>query len=312
MKIINITLISFIFTLFLSCNNKTKNIDPTINESEETLVVNDYDNQLEEALYDGYFIKNQNGYNVSISGSILYLLRENASEDEKKQRFFLHILPSGHNLINLDFEASEHLITKQLSPKFANLQIYKLQLPEIGGPYTINVGQFEFDTRLWETYIDIDLLNKADYSYKNEYVNYVTNNHYLNNFKKAFDEGYFMKHQDTYDLLLDDHTLYYIMTDKDRADLENMFFLHIKFDGKEEILNLDFYGKSFEVGQLLGKEFESYVVLKRDIPNRGKITELATGQFVDESRIWSYVYHLEKMYDDMAFIYDDQYGDVLR
>lgn len=314
MKIRNIILIVFILFSFLSCKNENKNTDTTIIKSDKTTDVkeNPYDIQLGEDLYKGYFIKSENGYDVSIVGNTIYLLRANASEDQKNQRFFLHVIPSKGNIINLDFSASEHLMNEQLSQKFADLRVYQLELPEVEGSYNINVGQFEGDTRLWETYIQVDSLNKVEHSYKNEYIEYATNNHYLEDFKDAFDEGYFMKHQDGYDLLLDDHTLYYIHTDKVKADINSMFFLHIKFDNKDEVLNLDFNGKPFEIDQLLGKKFESFVVLKREIPNNGKITELGTGQFINDERLWSYVYEPEKMYDDMAFIYNDQYGDVLK
>ena len=224
----------------------------------------------------------------------------------------MHVIPSKGNVINLDFPASDHLMTTELSDKFANVVVYKIELPKVEGSYNINVGQFEGDIRTWDTYIQVDLLNKVKHSYKNEYVDHTKNNRYLNKFKDAFDEGYFMKHQDGYDLLLDDHTLYYILTDKDKANLNRMFFLHVKFDGKDEVLNLDFDGKTYEIDKFLGKDFASFVVIKREIPNNGKITELGTGQFNKDDRLWSYVYHPEKMYDDMAFIYDGQYGLILK
>lgn len=37
-----------------------------------------------------------------------------------------------------------------------------------------------------------------------------------------------------------------------------------------------------------------------------------TGQFNRDNRLWPYVYQPEKMYDDIAFIYDDQYGKALK
>lgn len=314
MKIVNSILLIGVLTLFLSCKNDKKSTDETIIDSDAQTNVKDnpFDSQLEEALYDGYFIKNESGYDIVVFENAIYLLRANASEDQKNKHFFMHVIPSKGNLINLDFPASDHQMNGELSDKFANVRVYKLELPEVEGSYNINVGQFEGEIRTWDSYIIVDALNKVEHSYKNEYVEYATNNHYLNDFKEAFDQGYFMKHQDGYDLLLDDHTLYYILTDKGKANLNSMFFLHIKFDGKDEVLNLDFNGKSYEIDQLLGNDFKSFVVIKRVIPDNGKITELGTGQFVNDDRLWSYVYEPEKLYDDMAFIYNDQYGEVLK
>lgn len=314
MKIVNSILIASVLTLFLSCNKDKRNKDANGIESDSQINVEDnyFDSQLEEALYNGYFIKNDSGYDVALLENTLYLLKANASEDQKNKHFFIHVIPKRGNIINLDFPASDHLMKAQLSDKFTNVRVYKLELPKIEGSYNINVGQFEGEKRIWDSYIIGDLLNKVDHSYRNEYVEYAKNNRYLNDFKEAFDQGYFMKHQEGYDLLLDDHTLYYILTDKSKANLDSMFFLHVKFDGKDEVVNLDFTGKSYEIDQLLGKDFESFVVIKREIPNNGTITELGTGQFINDDRLWSYVYEPEKLYDDMAFIYNDQYGDVLK
>lgn len=314
MKTVNSILVISVLTLFLTCKNDKKSNDEIEVKSDRNTKAEDnyFDGELEEALYNGNFIKNEDGYDTVIFNNTLYLLRANASENQKSKHFFMHVIPSNGNLINLDFPASDHLINGQLSDKFVNVRVYKLELPKVEGSYNINVGQFEGNIRLWNSHIIVDLLNKVDHSYKNEYVEYATNNRYLNDFKKAFDQGYFMKHQEGYDLLLDDHTLYYILTDRDKANLNNMFFLHVKFDDKDEVLNLDFKGKPYEIDQLLGKEFEFFVVIKKEIPNNGKITEVETGQFINDNRLWSYVYEPEKLYDDMTFIYNDQYEEVLK
>lgn len=314
MKTLNSFLLIGLIFMFLSCENGKKTTDKNTQNSEEQKDsrINHFDRELEEALYNGHFIKNEKGYDIAISGNTLYLLRANPSEPQENERFFMHIIPKNGKLLNLDFSSTEYLLTNDLSDNFAKVRIYKRELPEVEGSFDINLGQFEGDQRSWESYITMDLLNNEDNLYQNEYVDYTKSNRYLETFKMAFDQGYFMKHQDGYDLLVDDHTLYYICSDKAKANLAYLFFLHVKFDGKEEFLNLDFNGKNHEIDQLLGPDFASFVVIKREIPNNGKITEVATGQFDGDERLWSYVYQLENLYDDISFIYNGHYGEVLK
>ena len=314
MKIVNSILLIGVLTFFLSCKNDKKNNDGTIIENDQQTDVdaNQFDNQLEEALYNGYYIKNENGYDVAILENTLYLLRANASEDQKNKHFFMHILPKNGNPLHFDFLSSEYLMTDQLSENFADVRVYKRDLPKIEGAYDINVGQYEGEIRAWNSYIMVDKLNKVDYKYMNEYVKYTKSNRYLDEFKTAFDEGYFMKHVDGYDMLLDMHTLYYIKENGTDSDLRDMFFLHIKYDHKDKVYNLDFKPQSYQINHVLGNKFENFIILKRNLPQEGKVTEIATGQFDNDYRTWSYVYEIDKLYDDMAFIYDGEYGSALK
>ena len=262
MKIVNSILLIGVLTFFLSCKNDKKNNDGTIieNDQQTDFDANQFDNQLEEALYNGYYIKNENGYDVAILDNTLYLLRANASEDQKNKHFFMHILPKNGNPLHFDFLSSEYLMTDQLSENFADVRVYKRDLPKIEGAYDINVGQYEGEIRAWNSYIMVDKLNKVDYKYMNEYVKYTKSNRYLDEFKTAFDEGYFMKHVDGYDMLLDMHTLYYIKENGTDSDLRDMFFLHIKYDHKDKVYNLDFKPQSYQINHVLGNKFENFII----------------------------------------------------
>lgn len=308
----NLILLIFCSLFIYSCKNDSEKQNTKRTEIQNEDEIKSYrDTEVEEALYEGYFIKNEKGFDIVIHDGNLYLLRSNPSKIEKRNQFFFHLIFKNNELVNLDFSPSEYVMNQDLSGNFANTLVYKRELPSDKSNYDINIGQFNDQGRVWENYIVIDKLNELDHKYNNEYVENTVNNRYLKKFKEAFDQGYFMKHQDEYDLLLDDHTLYYILQDKDKANLNSMFFLHVKFESKEELLNLDFDGRAYEIDELLGKDFTSFVVIKREIPNNGKITELATGQFNEDGRLWSYVYEPERLYDDMRFIYNGQYGEVL-
>ncbi len=308
-------LLPFIACCFfiISCKNDSKkqneiNTNANISQEKKTFK----NKEVENALYNGYFIKNDQGFNVSIYNNAIYLFKLDPSAEERNNHFFLHIIPKKGEVINMDFSPSEHLLNPDLTANYANVLVYKRELPANIKDYDINLGQFTNDGRTWAIYIQPYKLNKAENSYKNEYAAATKTNGYLSALNQAFDQGYFLKHETGFDLLLDGHTLYYIMPNRQNADLKNMFFLHVKFDGKQDLVNLDFEGDAFEIDSFLDDRFKSFIVLKRNIPNRGNITEFATGQFNNEGRLWSYVYEPEKLKENMAFVYNGQYGDVIK
>lgn len=212
----------------------------------------------------------------------------------------------------MDFSPTEFLLNPDLSDKYTNVLVYKRELPTNIKDFDINLGQFTNDGRTWAVYIQTNTLNNKENRYNNEYAAATKTNGYLSAFKQAFNQGYFLKQETGFDLLLDGHTLYYIMANRQNADLKNMFFLHVKFDGNQEIVNLDFEAKDFEIDTFLDDNFKSFVVLKRNIPNQGKITEFGTGQFNKDGRLWSCVYEPDKLIDNMAFVYNGQYSNAIK
>lgn len=309
MKTLKWSLILCLMPLFLACKDdkKTAN-DSTEPQNNSELSQKKYlDKELEEALYNGFFINNEKGYDILLMDSSIYLFKSNPTEQEKTDKFFLHVIPKNGNLINMDFVPTEHSINPDLSDNYANVSVYKRELPKMDVDYAINVGQFNHEKRTWENYIEVGKLNNNDNKYKNEYVENTKSNRYLKDFETAFNEGYFMKQKTGFDLLLDGHTLYYIKPNGTDSDLNDMFFLHVKYEGAEDLRNLDFKGKGFQINTLLGKKYENFIVVKREIPNTGEISEIDTGQFDKNTRSWSIKYILSQLYDDMNFIYNDQY-----
>jgi len=299
--------------LIVSCKNDSKkqsNIDQNTNNSKEIKVFKD--KEVEKALYDGYFIKNTQGFDASIYNGSIYIFKLNPSEEEKSNHFFLHIMPKKGEVINMDFSPSEHLLNPDLSDNYANVLVYKREIPTNIKDFDINLGQFNNDGRTWATYIQINKLNKKENNYKNEYAQATKTNRYLKTFESAFDSGYFIKHQEGFDLLLDGHVLYYIKQNGSDADLKNMFFLHVKFDNKETTHNFDFKGEDYKINALLGEKYQKFIVIKREIIDQGMITEIGTGQFNSNARLWSFVYNIETLYDNMEFVYNGQYGTVLK
>ncbi len=315
MKRILYRLIICTMILSISCKNNKKTNKEDVTETENSKINKSsyLDKELEDALYKGYFAKSENGYDTVLKDNILYLLKKNPTDAEKKDSFFLHILPKGAKEINMDFEATRFRYNDKLSDNFSTVWVYKRELPKIDGPYSIEVGQTDGTKRTWSTSVLVDGLNTKDYIYNNEYVAFTKNNYYLKEFETAFNEGYFMKHQEGFDLLLDNHTVYYIKSNGADSDLEDLFFLHIKYDQSEEVHNYDFNGKAHQINQLLGKKYQNFIILKRDVLDKGEITELSTGQFDKNTRSWSVQYNIEKLYDDINFIYNDQYEeDILK
>ena len=309
------SLLPFITCCFIiiSCKNDSKKqneIHSNANIGKEKKVLKDKD--VENALYDGYFIKNNQGFDVSIYNNAIYLFKLNPSKEDRNNHFFLHIISKKGEVINMDFPPSEHLLNPDLSNNYANLLVYKTELPANIKDYDINLGQFTNEGRTWAVYVQTNLLNDKNYRYKNEYADATQTNRYLKAFESAFDSGYFIKHQVGFDLLLDGHVLYYIKQNGSDADIKDMFFLHVKYDNKEITYNFDFKGEDFMINTLLGEKYQKFIVLKREIADQGTITELGTGQFNSNTRLWSFVYNIESLYDNMEFVYNGQYGTVLK
>ena len=300
--------------LFFSCKDDKKGVDQ-ISDTPEDIGQSQkkyMDSELENSLYNGYFIKSDKGYDLLLFEDFIYLLKSNPTEAEKINRFFLHIIPKEGKMINLDFSPSEYSINTELSNNYSNVSVYRRQLPKVDASYEILIGQLSNDNKTWETYVNVANLNQDANKYKNEYVQNTINNRYLKEFESAFNEGYFMKQNTGFDLLLDGHTLYYIKPNGTINDLQDMFFLHVKYEGKKDMQNLDFRGDGHEINKLLGDKYVNLMVIKRDIPNLGTIDEIETGQFDNKSRSWSERQILSKLYDDVNFIYNDQYNSYLK
>jgi hypothetical protein len=311
MKTFFYTIVLTVSITLVSCKNDKNVKNEVTNDSEKTSDISKtyLDNQLEEALYNGHFIKNEEGYDILLIDNLIYLLKDNPSQEARNTHFFLHVIPKNGSLMNFDFSPTEYLINENLSDNYANVLVYKRELPSVKGAYDINVGQFNDKARTWENYIQVDKMNEQDYKYKNEYVENTKNNRYLNAFESAFNEGYFMKHQLGFDLLLHDHMLYYIRANGTASDLKDMFFLHIKYDNKDAVYNYDFRGEPYQINKLLGEKYENFIVVQRNIPDIGKISEVDTGQFDKDRRSWSVLYRVSELYDNMDFIYNDQYSE---
>ena len=46
--------------------------------------------------------------------------------------------------------------------------------------------------------------------------------------------------------------------------------------------------------------------------NTEKIIEVGTGQFNSSGRTWGVLYNIEKMYDNISYIYDNHYKDYIK
>ncbi len=311
MKKQNLLLI-VILTAFFACKNDQKSSD-TQSESKDMEAVKESfkDDEIENALYTGYFVKTESGFDAVIKDNMLYLLKSNPTESDKSNHFFLHILPKNGKEINMDFAPSEFRYNDQLSDKFADVLVYKRELHDANETSDLNFGQFNEKGRTWNAYVQLDKLSKLDNAYHNEYLENTKNNRFLRHFEQALNEGYYMKDSNNYDLLLNGHTLYYIKANGNASDMEKMMFLHIKFNNEQTDLGLDFKPTEYQINAMLGKKYDNLIVLKREIPDNGKITQLGTGQYDKTGQKWSVVYEVEKLYDNMNFIYDDQYNDIL-
>ncbi len=311
MKMISIVVI-FAMGLLCSCKNdsKTSDTETIKKDSTQNKTVTHKDAELEEALYSGKFIKNKNGFDVAIKGNTVYLLKSNPSAEEKNNHFFLEITKDNTTLSTKDLLPQDLFFSDSLSSNFSKVSIYKYTIKDSQAPFNLLLGQFDDSKRTWYTFIHADELNRNEVGYKNEYVENTKSNRYLNEFESAFNEGYFMKSQDNFDLLLDNHTLYYIKPNGSGPDLKERFFLHVTYEDNERRV-MDFDPKDFQIDKLLGDKYKNFIILKKTIPTSKKIKEIGTGQFKNEIQFWSIVYQIDQLYDNMAFIYDDQYKEFL-
>lgn len=307
-----LTLSVLISGLFLSCKNDSKKSDAenTQNDTTEVKEVDYKDAEIKEALYKGAFLKNEKGFDIAVMGNTIYLLKSNPSEEDKKNHFFLEITKKNISLPTKDLSPQDLFFSDSLSNNFSNILVYKYQIRDVEVPYNLLIGQFDNSQRTWHTFIHADQLTGNEVGYRNEYIENIKENSYLNEFESAFNEGYFMKSQDNFDLLLDDHTLYYIKPNGKDSDLQERFFLHVTYEDNERIV-MAFAPKDFRIDNLLGNKYENFVILKKKIPTTKKIKEIGTGQFKNEVQFWSIVYQIDKLYNDMAFIYDDQYKEFI-
>lgn len=312
-KGISIAFLALMLVFVVSCKNdkKSTDLDSKKTDSTEVQETKIKDKEIENALYNGTFVKNENGFDVSVWNNTIYLLKSNPTEEEKTNHFFLEIIKNGVSSPTKDLSPKDFIFSDSLSSNFSNVLVYKYKFTESDAPFNLLIGQFNDTKRTWNTFIHADQLKSKESSYKNEYVDNTKANLYLNEFESAFNEGYFMKSEKDFDLLLNDHTLYYIKPKGAESELKERFFLHVTFDDKERTVT-DFNGKDFRIDKLLSKKYENFIILKKEIPSDKKIIEIGTGQFKDKIQFWAIAYQIDKLYDNMAFIYDDQYKEFIQ
>lgn len=312
-KGITIASLTILIAFVVSCKNdkKNSNLDPNQTDSEKVPETKLKDKEVETALYNGTFVKNENGFDITVWNNSIYLLKLNPSEEEKTNHFFLEITKNGESSPTKDLSPADLFFSDSLSSNFNNVWVYKYQIPESDPSFNLLIGQFNDTKRTWHTFIHADQLNNKENSYKNEYVDNTKTNQYLNEFESAFNEGYFMKSQENFDLLLNDHTLYYIKPNGIESELRERFFLHVTYADKERLV-FDFNGNDFRMDELLSKKYENFIILKKEIPSDKKIIVIGTGQFKNDIQFWAITYQIEKLYDNMAFIYDDQYKEFIQ
>ena len=68
--------------LVFSCKNDSKQTNSNDNKAEQSTKMLK-DNEIENALYNGTFIKNSNGYDVVAYNNSLYLLKPNPNIEDK-------------------------------------------------------------------------------------------------------------------------------------------------------------------------------------------------------------------------------------
>ncbi|RIA08222.1 hypothetical protein OE09_0031 [Flavobacteriaceae bacterium MAR_2010_72] len=295
----------------LSCKKDSSSKSSNI-ETDETPSDKIYkDKELEAALYEGFFVTNNTGFDIAIKNNMMYLLKTNASETDKSTNFFLDVIPQNGPLQNFDLSTSEIAFNDSLSSNYSNVAIYRIALPKVSGEYEIIIGQYDNSGRLWTSRIRSNMLDQNINNYKNEYVKNTITNRYLKEFELALKQGYFMLQPTGYDLLVNKNLIYFIKPIQVGVDLDARFYLHIKFDNTEEKMILDFNGRDYTVNQLLGQKYENFTVIRKVIPVEKRIIEIGAGQFNNKGRTWGVVYDLERLYDNITYLYDNQYRDFL-
>lgn len=298
----------------LSCKNDSKKENFVNDETQEKVVQKSYkDKEIEEALYNGYFVKNQDGYDITIFNNNLYLLKNNPSTADKSAHFFLEIKTKSTQDPTVDILPQEFYYNDSLSDNFSNVAVYKYPLPTKKEDYDILIGQFNNKGRMWSAYLEAESFKEGNQNYNNEYVNNVKTNRFLDAFESAFDEGYFIQHQENFDLLIDKSSIYYIKskTETETFDLDTQFYLHVTYENNQDKLIIDFNGNEHRLDQMLGSKYKNFIIVKKSFPPKGNILEIGTGQFNSKGRTWGVLYNLPSLYDNMAFIYNDQYKDLI-
>ncbi|WP_188605521.1 hypothetical protein [Aquaticitalea lipolytica] len=297
--------------LVFSCKNDSKQTNSNDNKAEQSTKMLK-DNEIENALYNGTFIKNSNGYDVVAYNNSLYLLKPNPNIEDKTNHFFLELKSTQDNPPTIDINPTDFIFNDSLSENFNNVAVYKYPLLNKNDTYDILIGQFNDEGRVWSSYMSNQSFKNGVKNYKNEYLNNLKTNRFLLEFESALNQGYFIKHDDNFDLLIDDNIIYYIKPNGDQSDLETQFYLHITYLNNPEKLITDFNAKDYQINQVLGVKYKNFIVVKKEIPNTEKIIEVGTGQFNSSGRTWGVLYNIEKMYDNISYIYDNHYKDYIK
>lgn len=287
--------------LIVSCKNQ----EPNKKNIEVTKIKKEYkDNEIEDALYNGNFIKNKKGFDVAINKNNLYLLKQNASNKDKNTPFFLEVKTGKTVEKTLEFSTIDFAYNHNLSDNFNNVTVLKYPLLKNQSNLDILIGQFNEKGRTWHTYISN---NTEGITYKNEYVENTNTNRYLQEFEYALDDGYFIEQNEHYDLLIDQNIIYYIKNVEKNIDIQTQLYLHINYENVAERLNISFNPKDIMINQFLGEKYKKLIVLKKEIPENGAILKIGTGQFNAQGRLWGTSFDMETLYTSASYIYKDQY-----
>lgn len=301
-----------ISAVLVSCKGDTKdsNAEETSKAKKSELIYKD--SEIEEALYEGFFMKHPTGYDVAIKDNTMYMLKANPSEKDKNTVFFVDVIPKKGSLQNFNLPTSDIVFNDSLSKNYNDVVVHKFVLPEIDGDYEIIVGQYDKDGRVWTSTIQSGMLGQDNQTYNNEYAKNTKSTKFLKDFESAFDEGYFMRYAPGYDLLVDNNIVYFIKPTKDGVDVDTRFYLHVKFENTEKNMVLDFNGRASQIDQMLGSKYENFTVIRKKIPSDKKIIEIGVGQFNNEGRTWQIIYEIDKMYDNITYVYDNQYKEYIQ
>ncbi|HUH28970.1 hypothetical protein [Gelidibacter sp.] len=270
------------------------------------------DRKIEEALFEGYFVKNPSGYDIALKNNTLYMLKANPSEKDKTTNFFVDVIPKNGSLQNFNLPPSDINLNDSLSKNYNNVAVHKFVLPKVEGEYEIIVGQYDNVGRVWTTTIQSGMLGQDIRNYRNEYAKNIKSTRYLKEFELALGQGYFMMYPEGYDVLVNGNIVYFIKPTNIDVDVDTRFYLHLKFENTEENMVLDFNGREAQIDQRLGSKYKNFTVIRKEVPSEKKIVEVGVGQFNNEGRTWQVVYDLEKMYDNITYIYDNQYKDYIQ
>ena len=301
-----------LFVMVASCKDDAKNSNA--NEVSKTKEIESVfkDEEIEEALYEGYFVKHPTGYDVTIKNNTMYMLKANPSEKDKNTIFFVDVIPKKGPLQNFNLPTSDIIFNDSLSKNYTEVAVHKFVLPKVEGDYEIIVGQYDNVGRVWTTTIQSSMLKQEIQTYKNEYAKYVKSTKYLKEFKSALDEGYFMVYPQGYDLLVNKNIVYFIKPTNKDVDVDTRFYLHVKFENTDKNMVLDFNGSESQIDQLLGPTYENFTIIRKKVPSDQKIVEIGVGQFNNEGRTWQVIYDIEKMYDNITYVYDNHYKEYIQ